>query len=288
MGFNNRGAELLLFAKSKGVDFHKTVTIGRQGLHLSQDALQQSLLKYGYKETSAKSLLLAKNGYAESFLSLLGAEVTDSIDASNYEAASIIHDMNTPIPTVHKGKYTTVIDGGSLEHIFNFPVAVKNCMELVKPGGYYLGITPANNFFGHGFYQFSPELYFRIFSPENGFQIEKILFYADQKNAVWYEVSDPNDVKSRVILSNRFPSNLFVLAKKITDTAVFSTIPQQSDYQHMLWEGKGNVNQVEHNQKAISITTKFANLFSQVKILFSSLGSANKLFFKKLGKKARP
>ena len=68
-----------------------------------------------------------------------------------------------------KNKYTLVIDGGCLEHIFNFPVAIKNCMEMLQEGGHFIGITPANNLMGHGFYQFSPELYFRIFSKENGF-----------------------------------------------------------------------------------------------------------------------
>src|SRR5438477_418150 len=79
------------------------------------------------------------------------------------------HDMNEPIPDKFKETYTAVLDGGSLEHVFNFPVAIKNCMEMVKVGGHYLAITPANNFFGHGFYQFSPELYFTVLSKENGF-----------------------------------------------------------------------------------------------------------------------
>lgn len=53
--------------------------------------------------------------------------------------------MNLPVPEVHKDSYTAVLDGGSLEHIFNFPVAIKNCMEMLKVDGQYLGITPVNN-----------------------------------------------------------------------------------------------------------------------------------------------
>jgi hypothetical protein len=282
MGFNNRGTKLLLYAKSQHVNFNKTATIGRQGLHLNKSIFQENLKEYGFGNVKAQNLLVEENGYAEPFLRLLGATLTDSVDASNYEAATILHDMNTPISTSHKGKYSVVIDGGSLEHVFNFPVAIKNCMEMIEVGGHYIGITPTNNFFGHGFYQFSPELYFRIFSPENGFKIEKIFFYTDRNNSTWFEVSDPNEVKERVILSNRFPSNLFVLAKKISQAEIFSITPQQSDYQHLLWEGKGNVNQVQNNQKKISFSTKITNMFSQVRGLFSPLGDGNNNFFKKV------
>lgn len=70
--------------------------------------------------------------------------------------------MNREIPGDFIEKYSMVLDGGSLEHVFNFPVAVRNCMQMLQVGGHYLAITPANNFMGHGFYQFSPELYFSI------------------------------------------------------------------------------------------------------------------------------
>jgi hypothetical protein len=35
-------------------------------------------------------------------------------------------------------------------------------------------VTPANNQMGHGFYQFSPELFFRVFSQENGYLLRAL------------------------------------------------------------------------------------------------------------------
>ncbi len=81
-----------------------------------------------------------------------------SLDCSDYEHCDIVHDMNRPIDPSHHGTFDVVIDGGSLEHIFNFPVAVANCMNLVKVGGSVFIFTPANNHMGHGFYQFSPDV----------------------------------------------------------------------------------------------------------------------------------
>jgi hypothetical protein len=45
---------------------------------------------------------------------------------------------------------------------FNFPVALANAMKMAKIGGHFAARTPANNQCGHGFYQFSPGLFYRI------------------------------------------------------------------------------------------------------------------------------
>ena len=63
------------------------------------------------------------------------------------------------------GQFDVVYDGGTLEHVFNFPVALRNAMELLRPGGRLFTIhTCANNLCGHGFYQFSRELFYRTLS----------------------------------------------------------------------------------------------------------------------------
>jgi 2-polyprenyl-3-methyl-5-hydroxy-6-metoxy-1,4-benzoquinol methylase len=102
---------------------------------------------------------------------VLDAKNVLSLDYSDYEQCDIVHDMNQTVdPSLHE-KFDAVIDGGTLEHVFNFPVAISNCMKMVKVNGSIFIFTTANNFLGHGFYQFSPELFCRIFSPENGFEI---------------------------------------------------------------------------------------------------------------------
>src|SRR5262249_13058363 len=125
--------------------------------------------------SEARAIKDESGGYCEGFLKRLGASEVVSVDASDYEGASVVHDMNQPVPASMYESFTAVIDSGTLEHVFNFPVAVKNCMEMVSRGGHFLGITPANNLMGHGFYQFSPELLYRIFSPANGYQIRKLM-----------------------------------------------------------------------------------------------------------------
>ena len=150
----------------------------------------------------------------EPFLRHLGARQVDSCDASAYEGATRVHDLNQPIPGDWDGTYDAVIDGGTLEHVFNFPTAIENCMRLVKPGGHLLLFTMANNCCGHGFYQFSPELFYAALSEENGFEVESMILHRVGPSARWLEVSDPRKIRSRVELVSFAPVQLLIRARR--------------------------------------------------------------------------
>ena len=114
--------------------------------------------------------------------------------------------------------------------MFNFPVAIRNCLEMVKLGGHFFAQTPANNYFGHGFYQFSPELFFRVLSPANGFQIQHCVAVEYGVRRRWFAVTDPEAIRARVTLINAAPVVLFVWAKRVEIVPLFRGTPQQSDY----------------------------------------------------------
>jgi hypothetical protein len=214
VGLDSNGIKLMLYVRRLGVDFTNVVTIGRQGMHLSYKQVQRQLSKFGLACPSEKTF--GDLTYCEPFFRFLGASAVESIDYSHYENATIIHDMNKPIEEGIKGRFSAVVDAGTLEHIFNCAVAIKNCMELVKVGGHFVGITPTNNFMGHGFYQFSPELFFAVFRAENGFEILKMIICEDYEDAPWYEVSKPSGgIKGRVTLVNHQPTYLMCIARRI-------------------------------------------------------------------------
>src|SRR5688500_12924749 len=97
MGLNINATKLLLQLKAEGVEFGKILTLGRQRLNITKRDLQKNLNKFHYS-AEAKELKSKSNGYSESFLELLGATEVHCMDVSNYENATHIHDMNTPIP----------------------------------------------------------------------------------------------------------------------------------------------------------------------------------------------
>ncbi len=185
MGLDINGTRFLLYARALGVDFARTAMIGRQGLYLSRRDLKDSFQAFGYvvNDELIDHIFTKSDRYAEPLLTYLGARDVHSFDFSAYEGATHLCDMNREVPAGAKEHYTTVLDGGSLEHVFNFPMAIRNCMEMVRVGGHYLGITPANNFMGHGFYQFSPEMYFSVFTRENGFELISLVAFEDRPRA---------------------------------------------------------------------------------------------------------
>jgi hypothetical protein len=233
MGIDRYFAEFLGGASKAGVDFSRTATLGRLNLFVDQRSLAAVLRDNcgGASDDEVRAVRTAGGGYAEEFLRRLGALQTTSIDASTYEGATLVHDMNVPIGDDLKRKFSVVIDGGTLEHIFNFPVAIANCMQMLDVGGHFFSHTMANNFMGHGFYQFCPELFYRVFAPENGFRVRRVVIFEQRIGRPrWYEAADPKDIGDRVELINRRPTYLFVHAERIADVPPFAVPPQQTDY----------------------------------------------------------
>jgi SAM-dependent methyltransferase len=283
MGLNVNGTKLLLHLWKEGLNFGKVLMIGRQRLNVSKISLQRNFDKFNFKE-SAADVKKKNGGYAEPFFERLGATTVDSLDISDYEHATMLHDMNQPIPESFKGRFDTVIDSGSLEHVFNFPVAIRNCMEMVAVGGHCISLTPTNNFLGHGFYQFSPELFYRVFSKVNGFQIKKMFFFIDDSNTSFYEVSDPLEVRNRVILNNSMPSYLFVVAQKLQEVPIFSNTPQQSDYEHIVWtkEKKGVSFQKFIPKPLRKMPKPLAKLGEAISLVRSQIGTGSTDYFRKI------
>jgi hypothetical protein len=251
MGFDAQGIRFLVTAQRSGVAFTNTAMIGRQEIFIDPALLHRVLSGAQLIKTRADTdrVLTEANGYAEPLLRLLGAEDITSVDASPYERASVVHDMNEPIPDALKGRFSVVIDAGTLEHVFNFPTAIRNCMEMVKVGGHLILMTPANNFMGHGFYQFSPELFFRVCSSNNGYQINQAIFCEVDPGSPWYRVADPAQAGRRVEWVNSRPSYLLIQAQRLQEVPVLTEPPQQSDYR-VLWQSSDPRSLAAHHSKA--------------------------------------
>ena len=238
MALDFNSIKFLFWARNLGVSFHRTVTLGRLGLSCTPRSLRQAFCDFRFNATPAENARCFQKSYgaelyADEFFRLLGVRDLVTVDRSNYEGATLLHDLNDPFPENLHNRFDLVLDGGTLEHIFDYPAAMRNCLKLVSIGGHFITITPANQFMGHGFYQFSPELFFRIFSAENGFELRKIvLFECWKTDAAFYEVTDPAVSGWRVQLvdSHHGPILLAALARKTADVPLFSPPPQQSDY----------------------------------------------------------
>jgi len=231
MGIDIETARFLLARRRDKNCFERCATLGRQHYFVSNRESRALLEEFGLSPAVFPGLFTSTYpDYSEPFWEMLGVKTLTTIDASNFEGATHVHDMNRPIPVDWKEAYDVVCDVGTLEHVFNFPAAIRNCMEMVRRGGCFFTQTPANNYLGHGFYQFSPELFFRVLSPQNGFKVEVCVAVEQGPRRRWFAVTDPEAARARVTLINSAPVILFVWAKRVEIKPLFSETPQQSDY----------------------------------------------------------
>jgi len=115
--------------------------------------------------------LTQADGYAETFLSALGFPPMQAMDASAYEGGALIHDLNDPVPETLHGRFGVILDGGTIEHVFNPLAALDNVFHMLAEGGVFLSLNGMTGWAGHGFYQFSPELVWRYWHEARGCEV---------------------------------------------------------------------------------------------------------------------
>jgi len=249
MGITRHCAGFLIDARSSGVRFGRTLTIGHQLMFVSPKYAagllkQHKLWPAGLSDAQVLMTLTQKPSWVDGWLKFLGAESVDVMDYSDFEGANVVHDLNKPLPDSLCDQYDVVIDSGTIEHVFDIKTVLSNYMKLVRPGGSLILMTVANNFCGHGFYQYSPELFPRLFCKENGYELKRMVMAEDEVVVFRlaglrapisfagraYDVVDPALVRDRVELVNSRQTVIMILAVKQRTVPLFTCAPQQSDY----------------------------------------------------------
>ncbi len=178
------------------------LTIGRQEL----------CVDVGYIEQALGKSISTVDAYCEPVLSALGADSVSSIDFSDYETPTYTGDLNVPIDLGLD--FDTVIDSGSLEHVFDIASAFRNLIRFCRVGGRIMHILPVNNLNGHGFWQFSSDLIYTLYSQENGFEDTQVWYASGLKFSEWRKV--PHARRGvRVEVVSLEPVILLAVTKKI-------------------------------------------------------------------------
>ena len=179
-----------------------TLTIGRQSLSVTSEFISNQL----------NTEMGKGDGYCELLLKKFNATDVAPIDFSDYEKPTYVGDLNLPIDIPKQ--FDTVIDSGSLEHVFDPVAAFKNLIKFCKVGGQIIHILPVNNLGGHGFWQFSSDLMFSIYSTENGFSDTEVYYASGLDFSTWYKVPGAK-AGHRVQLVSLEPIVLLCVSKKV-------------------------------------------------------------------------
>jgi SAM-dependent methyltransferase len=149
------------------------LTLGRQNLYATYEQVRSMLEEEGIRPaTLPQGVDLGTNlpdweagqtaDYTNDkvFFLLLGGLEVSSLDISPAEGPDHVVDLNLPLPDELVERFGVIVDGGTLEHVFDVNAALRNINRMLKPGGRVIHMSPVSNWAEHGYYQFSPTLFY--------------------------------------------------------------------------------------------------------------------------------
>jgi SAM-dependent methyltransferase len=237
VGLTLRELEDVIAVRRHLADRPRVLTIGRQALHLHRG--EAAALAAQVPEHAAVLRGHASGDWADTVLrALLATDRVEHLDVSDYEGAAIVADIGRRLPAELEQRYDLVIDGGTLEHVFDVPTALANELRLLRTGGRLLLSTPANNLCGHGFWQLSPEVVFRALGPAAGARLHRVSLVEAAAPGVElqafrrrWDVADPELAGRRVDVWSRTAAMLLAHAEKLAHLdEPFAHGVFQSDY----------------------------------------------------------
>lgn len=155
------------------------LTLGNQDVWANCDQLKTFFDEIGCRWVEAveaphtsnlfKQNPLAKDFvHARTFFEMMGLEEYYDIDKFEIDAPQILHDLNSPVPPELCDRFNLIIDGGTIEHIFDVRQVFENIVRMCRKSGWVVHITPSSNYVDHGFYSLSPCVFYDYYD-SNGF-----------------------------------------------------------------------------------------------------------------------
>ena len=228
MGIDLAAFKFLLKANAEFGDFGSTLVLGRQRLLIRSDTDRDNFgrILNQYRPDLTLNDIADKN--VDRLIKALGGAPYQVMDNSAYEGAEVIHDLNEPLPAKYKAKFDTVIDVGTLEHVFKYRHGIKEHGRGGPRWGQFLCLNNADQHLGHGFWQFSPEAFFRTFCPLHGYEPRIAdLHYKGQ----FHPLRDPQTAGRRLQIKTPGYTYIAFGARRTEERPVFENgWPVQADY----------------------------------------------------------
>ncbi len=121
---------------------------------------------YTFSSNEAINQLTDDFVHAKVFFEMLGLPDYCDIDKFVSDAPMHQHDMNMMIPQLFHDRFSLILDGGTIEHIFDIRQVMANILLALKVGGHVVHISSYS--VDHGFYGISPTFFYDFYKA-NGF-----------------------------------------------------------------------------------------------------------------------
>jgi hypothetical protein len=163
------------------------LVIGRQTVNLRPADAIERMKKWGAQPTTSclddigvdeQTSAGKGTGFIrdDEFFRLLGVNDFRCLDHSDYEGADLIYDLNEPLSAELNCIADFVIDGSTLDNIFNPALGLINLNKLLKPGGRLVSINMGSNW-NNPYLIFTP-MWFLDYFVQNKFADVKMYFVA--------------------------------------------------------------------------------------------------------------
>jgi hypothetical protein len=167
------------------------------------------------------------------------------LDCSDYEGATIVLDLNLPLPVSEERVYDFIYDGSVLDNVFNPAQALINCHQLLAPSGRFVSVN-AMNFLPGAMTSLSCEWFFSFFAQNNYSDVRSILNALPSSSDVnsynnvfdWFEYSPrftPTEGfdagrASNAVYKHYSTLNVLVVAEKRDTSSTQLSFPQNLQY----------------------------------------------------------
>ena len=267
MGIGLNTTHLLLgaFRNLDDLSTKRLLTIGVQDCHFTYPKLVNFLDRHGVQfrplpedeieyTTGFKWIPTSERSTFENYVHqrtlfrLLGFSPNNihSLDASDYEHPTIVHDLNVTLGDEDISGYDAIFDGGTLEHVFSIRDAFFNLIRLCNEGGLIIHASPVD-LLNHGYFNFTAELFEDVYTA-NGFEKIFMKYVAiplkDARSVDrYYLMFEPHDLM--MTLQPYYNILIFTVFKRV-EMKEF-VVPQQGQYRSSIWlqddqkKGSGSV-----------------------------------------------
>jgi len=166
----------LIMEASRRPFYGRVLTLGRLDFGFSYGNVRDVAKEFEVKLCEPPEITLSENPSnakigaisSDSYFRLLGFSESKSLDYSDRENADYIVDLNCDVPEDLVNQFDVIIDPGTLEHVFDLRNSLKNIFLMLREGGRIIHLSaPASNAIEHGFYMFSPTLFYDYYECNN-------------------------------------------------------------------------------------------------------------------------
>jgi hypothetical protein len=163
--------------------------LGKQSLYLTYRQLKNLADQMDFSLSPAVPSNIDLKLDDKSFFHALGFAEVQSLEFSTTEGADYTWDLNIPISQELDSKFDMVYDGGTLEHVFNLPVALSNICKMLKIEGRIIHDSPTSGYLDHGFTSLQPTLFYDFYSAQN-FEVNNIQISKLRLDTVFTQVGE--------------------------------------------------------------------------------------------------